>query len=63
MIFKNASHPSQANTVLQTDSWSALSDAQKAQALLRSERLLDADTFLAEFKSWEQPDIPSPQNI
>lgn len=39
--------------------WALLNDIQKAQVLLNGIRLLDAETFLTEFKSFEQPETNS----
>ena len=37
--------------------WSSLTDTQKAQLLLDGQRLLDAEKFINDFKSWEQPEV------
>ena len=39
--------------------WSLLNDSQKAHILLNSNRLPDYESFLSDFKSWEQPDTNS----
>lgn len=37
--------------------WSALSDTQKTKWLLGSMRMMDAESFLQEFGSFEQPEL------
>lgn len=37
--------------------WAALSDTQKTKWLLGSMRLMDAESFLQEFGSFEQPEL------
>lgn len=39
--------------------WSKLTDAQKARVLLNNNRLQDTIDFLAQFKSFEQPELDS----
>lgn len=55
-------HPNQQTTPVnikayKVETWASLTDAQKAHLLLSNNLFEDADIFLQEFKSWEQPEI------
>lgn len=55
----------QKNNLMKTDNiklpsqeiWCQFSEVEKAQFLLNSNRLLDSEAFLNEYRSWEQPDL------
>ena len=44
------------------DLWSTLNDTQKTKLILESKRMLDEETFLQEFGSFEQPEFNNSLN-
>lgn len=49
--------------IFDNQQWSQLNDTQKAKLLLRSERMLDIEIFLQEFKSLEQPEFDNIKSV
>lgn len=45
------------------EAWSRLNDFQKSKVFLGNNRLPDHQVFIAEFMSWEQPDIQPSDSV